>query len=553
MRKQIQEAFQKGLYPQALDLIEGTSQFEHFRMETLYHMARYSAILETNHNLITPTAEEIFVLLQNETFRSRLSRQITIINALIQVSKLEEATKYLEILIGLIPYHYLGTISKLDIESDDILLSPYALAIRIYEMQGHYANSKNNDIEAIGYYSLGYELSKKFNSDYYQMSCLYWISICYGFAGNLTLAAQKNQEALRLSEKLVNKPVMAYILGWRATWHFIRFELNEMYEVLHGILHMEDHIYDLQPVIFAHIYFGYINMLRGNLDSGLFHTNLSLTMIDNNENKQYLPLALFYFGILERSLKRTRESVTHFHKVIEIRRENMDQHPQNLISLGNTYYQLFLSYIDLNQLEDAASTIEELDKLYESSRNQYLNLMKSTAQSIYFKQMGTLATKVQAIDILREIMTQSIFEQGRFISTYALFILYELLFDEFVITNNEDILKESKELLERIRHSIENQGLTALYGEIILLQAKFSLMVDDFDKFQEYMESFNELTGEKELTLLSSKAKLLQVEFDEKISRITTVIESNKPLMDKIKIDEIKDYLDSLSEMMKRG
>jgi len=214
------------------------------------------------------------------------------------------------------------------------------------------------------------------------------------------------------------------------------------------------------------------------------------------------------------------------------------------------YYRLINLYCLLKQWEIAKLTFVEMEEYFEAIDETALvslvlypliEQLVLLSQGLLLKHQPSFTTKAKAQQILRQIVNGDIiyFE----LTITASLNLLDLLLEEYRTFEQKDVFKEITQIIEDLEKTSHNQHMYNVWVKIITIKSQLEFSSGHIDKaFELITNALWELKG-AQLHLLESELTKVQDELNSKISNMIELINSNQPLIERIKFAGFEEYI----------
>lgn len=196
--------------------------------------------------------------------------------------------------------------------------------------------------------------------------------------------------------------------------------------------------------------------------------------------------ALGELGIIKRQLGDFDKSYEMIQKSVEIIKEYGD-----IDDLVIHLYYLILIEIDRKNYDKSKIILNELKEITQNSNNKLFHLHYNLANAIILKSSNKFREKFQAQEILYEIVQDQVLLSE--ISEAAILNLAETLFAEYILSKDEKVLLEIRDLAIKLKNIAENQKSYLTNVEALFLLAKIQYIQGKFAQSRRNLAEAQEL------------------------------------------------------------
>ncbi|MHA1479907.1 MAG: tetratricopeptide repeat protein [Candidatus Thorarchaeota archaeon] len=169
-------------------------------------------------------------------------------------------------------------------------------------------------------------------------------------------------------------------------------------------------------------------------------------------------------GELDSSLKNLKESL----EIAEILGNNNHT--------GQTLYRLISATIDLNDIDQAQSYLQQLQKYcsVQEGANKFLDQAYRVAQSLILKTSRNPRKRAKAEELLEQVVREDVIDIE--LTTDALLTLCSMLLEDFHVSGDEEVLQDLNTLIDQLSEIAEKQHSYWLLAESYWLQSQIALV-----------------------------------------------------------------------------
>ncbi|MGY5874972.1 MAG: tetratricopeptide repeat protein [Candidatus Thorarchaeota archaeon] len=368
--------------------------------------------------------------------------------------------------------------------------------------------------------------------------CLNNLGLVYWSQGDLDKAAEYYEQSLNMREKLEDKYQISVVLNNLGNVSAMRGDIQRALEYHSRSLEIKKELGNKRDIALSLTNLGAVYESQGALDSALEHYHLSLELYEELAIKHEIALtynnlasAYHLVGDLDLALDYLKRSL-----VIRQQLGNQQDIAQSLGNLGEiyrvkgeseqaleTYQESYAIYEEAGNdlftaivlfqlvcitLENEKSLLSEdylkkLQQINERTDNRIIDQRYRIAHALSHKAKKRVRDKLEAQGILEQVVSEDVLDHS--VTITALIHLCELLLVELKMTEEEDVLREVKDLTERILRIAEEQTSYSLLVEAYLLQSKLALIELDIERAMILLTKAEDIAQEKGLLLLARR------------------------------------------------
>ncbi len=372
-------------------------------------------------------------------------------------------------------------------------------SIKLYNNIGQILWQRGELEGALSHYLRGQELSEKAGQKRFSAALLVNIGLINQSKGDLDLALDNFQQSLIIFQ-----------------------ELNR-----------------LDEVAICHNNMGNIYQAKGELDIALDYYEKSTTYFEEIDNRYEMTASYHNIASIYREKGNYIETSTQLSKTLIIQEEL-----GNPLEKSVTLLLMIENYIQSGAKESAEHYLAQLNDIRGENKVIELRYQKAKAQVLIMS--GRVVHRAEAQKILTEIAGSEIIDHE--LTVEAMFKLFELLLFELRTSGNEDVLKEVKELSQRIISIAESQKSFSDLAETYRLQSKLALLELDIKESQRLLSQAQIIAETKGLQRL---AQSISYEFDSLLNDLTKwndYIERNASITERYELAELESMMTAILE-----
>ncbi len=316
-------------------------------------------------------------------------------------------------------------------------------------------------------------------------------------------------------------------------------EFTNALEYLDTLLELNKEKKDYPSMGITHNYIGRIYVEKGELDIAEQNYKKALNFAVESKEEDILSDVYYSLGELAYFKSELEDSLKYHLLSLEIR-EKIGYPFHKAFSLKN----LVVLHLDLSLIEKAKEYQTKLNKLSDTSENLAIKQISKLCEALVLRTTKSSKDNAKAEFLLEQIVTDEILDY--LITVEALFNLTDMLLDELSKTENEELLHEISEKIEKLEEIAYKQGSLYLITEISLLQSQLLLLNLDIKGALQVLKSSQELAELKGLHRIGLK---LSNEYDNILDKIDLWEKFTMRLpsiAEKMELLHIEEHLDNL-------
>jgi tetratricopeptide (TPR) repeat protein len=359
------------------------------------------------------------------------------------------------------------------------------------------------------------------------------------YSGDLDKASDLLTKCLYISEKLGDQNLIVLCYSFIAFSFAGKGELDRAFIELDKAYKIGIGLDDKRDLSSTHSIYGYTYYLRGDLDASLDHFKKSFKYAELTEDtyKSQLGISFYYYNV-GKILKMKNEwqsALEHFEKGLTTFRKI-----NNEFGISISIFQQILLYLDKNEIKKAIELSPLFDQL-DIVNNKMVKLRKTLANALILKNRRRAMYKTDAQRILQEIINGEIIDHE--MTIISMISLTEILLDEWKTYNEEEVLYEIEEILEKLSGVAQNYRSNNFLVETLILKSRLSLISGKINQANELLKQANFYAKERKLEIFSVRIENEQKLLEENIKKWESLSKSSSPISRKIKENEIQEYI----------
>ena len=312
----------------------------------------------------------------------------------------------------------------------------------------------------------------------------------YNATGDLTMALENYEKALKLCKQINNRNRMAV----------------------------------------AYNNIGEITRKQGNLDRALEYYKQSLSLIEKKSNKYLMAIILANIGETLYEKGELTNALNYLKRSYQLLKES-----SNSYGISGVLSYTIPIYLDQNDLESARICLEEIKNQSEKKdEDTSINYRARIANALILKKTGGTRNIIIAEEILKKLLEEKSVEKD--LVVIILLNLCELLYKELQITNETEILEEIRLLITRLLELSEKLHSFSLLAEVYIFKAKLELINLELDEAQRLLTRAQQIAQKYTLSKLEKKVSMEHDQLLEKLEIWKELKNRNAPISERFNL-----------------
>ena len=405
------------------------------------------------------------------------------------------------------------------------------------------------------------------------------IGLVYWSKGDLDKSIEYHQRALSIFEELGKDQRIGGILSNLGNAYTMKGNLEKALETQQRSLEIKKKYSDKRATAVSTINVGVIFQLQGNLDQALDYYQNGLQLSEETDSKSNIALALNNIGNIydlkgdpdlaikyyERSLNLYKElgmkqkiallysNVGSNYRHKGNIKEAFDKFNQSLgiyeelgSSLGSAIvlFELVQDALEQNNQELVQEYLVKFEKINKSINIRSVDQRFRLAKALSLKISDQSRIKTKAIVMFEQIIEEEIVDHS--LTVKAMVNLCDMLIDELKQTADIELLKEIKELVQKLQEIAEEQSSNSICAEIYRLEALLALAELDLKETRQLLQKGLSLAEEKGLESIASNIREEQNRLEEQIKLWEGLQERKAPLEETLQYVKIEESMKQL-------
>ena len=371
-----------------------------------------------------------------------------------------------------------------------------------------------------------------------------WI---YKDKGELNQALDYFQKSLKLYEKIGTNFQLAVSYTTNGRMYFLKGDLDQALEYFQKGMSLFKEIGNKPDLADSHTKIGNIYGLKGDLNQALKHFQNSLAIykeIDNNHEIAILNISISSVYSMKGMVNQARKSLEQTLKYFQGKTSLL----RNAIYISEILCDLIRLALGQQENSVANQWFQYLEEIETQTEHKYVNLSYRLAKALILKQSPRMHQKMQAQQILINIVAEDIINHEKTI--IAMQNLCELLLDELKTYGEQEVLEEAKNIITKLYEIGQEQHSYILIVNSLILKAKFALLEGEISDANELLEKALQIAEENNLP-----RQLIQVQKEKQLleSQLESwkiLVDGNAPLYDLIQKANVHEYIKEAQEYL---
>jgi tetratricopeptide (TPR) repeat protein len=460
---------------------------------------------------------------------------------------------------------------------------------------------KGNKPRALEYYQESLVLNAELGNKLGMAECLRNISTIYQRRREFDKAIDYLQRSMELAQELNNQSLVARtLLNLGAV--YLSTNPDEAQRVFQKAVAINEEFGYQERLAMALMHIGFNNSVLGALDRGLDYLQRAEKIckeIGHQWGKAYSVHMLGWTyqckGELDLALKCTQQSLRRFQEVkeadvypwilwpllnlgiiyqamgeTEAAYENLNHCLTQSMEKGNGFsaayalYYLIMLTLDGNQIDHAKTYLEKLKDLsrqdlsFDEAQEEFwipIDIISQFVQisgGLILKKSKLLRDKVKAQEKFGKLLKRKPIMNAD-ITYYALLSMCELQLFEIRASEDEEILKTTKSLVEELSIQVQKQGSYTYLVNTLILQAKLLMIEGDLVTATEVLEQARRTAEKEHLGQLLEKVTIEVQQLKDQYQEWEKRIQANTPIRELLEHAQLKDYLEAAQKLARSG
>lgn len=433
--------------------------------------------------------------------------------------------------------------------------------------------------QALKYHQQGFEINKELSDKQGISGSLNNLGLVHWSKGNFDQAIEYYQQSLEIGEELGDKQSIAAVLNNLGNVYQMKGDHNQAMECYQRSLILRKEIGTKDDIALSLINLGVSYRMRGDLNQAQENYQRSQTIYEELGNKKGIALALNNLGDIYSLKGDLNLALEHFQQSLPIYEELgiKQEFAMSLLNIGEIYrkkgnldkalkyyqqslaiyeevgndplattviYQLIWLALDNKNTIMAREYLQKIEQINKRTNNLVIDQRYRLAKALSLKTSKRARHKVKAGDILELLVEEEIVDHS--LTTTAMIHLSDLLLSELKATGEEEVLREVKDLTQRLLDIAKQQSSHSLLVETYLLQSKLALIELDVEKADKLLTQAHIIAKEKGLNMLARKVMYEHELLQSQLNKWKLIIKQNPSKREMVDLTHLDDLLDRM-------
>ncbi|MHA1552535.1 MAG: hypothetical protein ACTSQC_11385, partial [Candidatus Heimdallarchaeaceae archaeon] len=294
-----------------------------------------------------------------------------------------------------------------------------------------------------------------------------------------------------------NRTIQAVQVGL-ITAYIYKGELNRALEFINELIEYFDERGDTEGLAIVQSRMGQINLKKGDLDEALKSYTDSLENFSVLESPDGMRGSSVNIGRIFQMKGEYDKALHHFY---EVKKSYNNQ--KNKLNLASDYSNLISCYLDLGDLEKAATYLKSLQEIDKELENKSLKITTKLSTAIVLKRNKNVQDRLKAKELLKYIINEKDIEYQ--IVETAILNLCDILLIELKKSEDYKLLEELKSYINQLQEIGIRELTYPLLVQTYWLQSQLSLLELNAEEAQHLYANAQRLAEEKGLELMARK------------------------------------------------
>ncbi len=282
---------------------------------------------------------------------------------------------------------------------------------------------------------------------------------------------------------------------------------------------------------------GEIYVLKGEYKIALDYFQQNIKILSNLDNKYGLADGLNKIGKVYHNKGDLKTALDNFQRSLSMYIKIGDD-----FDSVDTLFNLIQIKLEMNSLKQAKYFLKMLSNISDKTQDQHIKLKFNLAKALVHKNHSRIVEKIKAQKIFDEIVNSDIIDHE--LSVMANLNLCDLLIAELWSYQEGEVLDELKYHLAELYEIAQEQKSFNLLVEVLLLQAKFSLIEGDANAAMKQLNQAEITVIDYDLHHLDVKVQYQQEELKAKLNLWDELNRRNASIRERIELADMDGYID---------
>lgn len=361
----------------------------------------------------------------------------------------------------------------------------------------------------------------------------------YALKGNLDKSLEIQEQALTIRKKLGDKRNIAMsFINLGVTLQF-KGDLDKSLNHYQNGLLLSEEIDDKMNIALALNNIGNIHDLRGDPDLAIEFFKRSLNIYKEFGIKEKIALLHGNIGTYYKQKGNIKEAFENLKQSLTIYEEL-----ENIHGSATILFELVQDALEQRDLKSIQEYLEKLDHINKSANIRSIDQRFRLAKALSLKISDQPRTRTKAIVMFEQIIEEEIVDHS--LTVKAMVNLCDMLIKELKQTAEIELLKEIKDLLQKLQTIAEEQSSDSILAEIYRLKALLALAELDLKESRDLLQKGLTLAEEKKLENIASNIRGEQKQLEEQITLWEDLQNRKAPLKETLQYVKIEESMKQL-------
>lgn len=238
-----------------------------------------------------------------------------------------------------------------------------------------------------------------------------------------------------------------------------------------------------------------------------------------------------------------------YKKSIEYYKQSLEEGSEigSKLQLAEIYFNLISLNLEIGAGNEVTDNFVKLRELTSKDENKLLFYYYETARGLISKNQNKMSSMVESQEIFRRLLKEDI--PHNTLKQIVIINLADLMIKELAINQRQELLDELNSIIDNLYTYAKEKLIYHIIIESLILKSKISLIEGNLKQAERLLVQSSILAEEKNLTYLVKKTESEYEEFRRQVTHWAEIIENNSPLIEKIKLTEIQNYIGDLQKI----
>ncbi len=367
--------------------------------------------------------------------------------------------------------------------------------------------------------------------------------VVYHSKGELNKAQKLYKRSLDMWEKIGDKKEISIVMNNLGVLFKTKGELHKALEYYENSSKLYYEIGNKDDMATSLNNIGNVYRVQGELEKALENYKQSLSYWEEFGNNQFISLSLCNIGEIYQQKGDFDTAVYYFKKALNLKEEIGNKQEIAL----NLFYLISVS-IDAKEKRRAERYFNRLKQLNGLDTDKVVFQMYRLAEAMILKTSNRMRDKVQAQELLREIIEEEIVDHS--LTVLSLLNLCELLLEELKITGEKEVLEIVKPIVNSLDEIAKRQQSYDLLAKMYWFKSQLALIDLDLNKARELLSNAQSIAEKKGLRRLAMNISSDHDELLNQLSEWEELISKNASLKDRLEFAQLGELV--IKQMKRR-